>query len=150
LLLFGSEIKAILASELVEPRPNEQALPELLSTRYTSGSDTLFRGIHKLMPGHRLVFQDGAVAIGQYWDVPGRDATASCSTRSKRETVAEFRTLLEEAVRLRLMSDVPLGMFLSGGIDSSAIAAIMARQIDRPLQTFSVAFEERSCNELGY
>jgi asparagine synthase (glutamine-hydrolysing) len=152
-LLFASEIKALLASGLIEPRPNEAALPEVLSTRYVAGADTLFRNVYKLLPGHQLVFEHGQVRISQYWDVPvdepkraapGGDATAV-------QTYAhQFRELLEESVRLRLMSDVPLGMFLSGGIDSSAIAALMARMIDRPLQTFSVAFNDRACNELEY
>ena len=154
-LLFGSEIKAILASGLVEARPNYAVLPEVLSTRYTSGTETLFDGIHKLMPGHQLVFEDGRVCIRQYWDLPTRSAEASRSDwegqpSGERNVVERFRELLTESVRLRLMSDVPLGMFLSGGIDSSAIAALMARMIDRPLQTFSVAFKERAFNELEY
>jgi asparagine synthase (glutamine-hydrolysing) len=146
-LLFGSEMKAILASGLIEPAANESVLPEVLSTRYTAGAATMFRGIRKLLPGHCLVFENGAVLERQYWDVPvGERRSAS----ARRDWVAEFRDLLQESVRLRLMSDVPLGMFLSGGIDSSAIAAIMARQIDRPLQTFSVAFKDRAFNELEY
>jgi asparagine synthase (glutamine-hydrolysing) len=151
-LLFASEIKAILASGLIEPRPNEAALPEALSTRYVAGADTLFRGIHKLLPGHQLVFENGQVRIRQYWDVPA-GATKSAAPQNDAAVHAyarQFRALLEESVRLRLMSDVPLGMFLSGGIDSSAIAALMARMIDRPLQTFSVAFNERAFNELEY
>ena len=71
-LLFGSEIKAILASGLVEPQANEAVLPEVLSTRYTSGEETLFRGIHKLLPGHLLVFEGGEIKTRQYWDVPAR------------------------------------------------------------------------------
>jgi asparagine synthase (glutamine-hydrolysing) len=161
-LIFGSEIKAILASGLVEPRTNQAVLPEVLSTRYTSGDDTLFRGIHKLLPGHLLVFENGQIATRQYWDVPNRHTQGSglgaqsSTGGSPRpsaigpDVVGRFRELLEESVRLRLMSDVPLGMFLSGGIDSSAIAALMARMIDRPLQTFSVAFKDRAYNELGY
>jgi asparagine synthase (glutamine-hydrolysing) len=154
-LLFGSEIKAILASDLIEPEPNEAVLPEVLSTRYTSGHDTLFRGIHKLLPGHLLVFEGGDIRTRQYWDVPTRDHPSAsdaqrASLSGQRHPVERFRELLEESVRLRLMSDVPLGMFLSGGIDSSAIAAFMARMIDRPLQTFSVAFKDRAFNELGY
>src|SRR4051812_8383619 len=155
-LLFGSEIKAILASDLVEPQPNYAVLPEVLSTRYTSGSDTLFKGVYKLLPGHLLVFERGTIATRQYWDLPRRSADSvalpdrSASPSGERNVVARFRELLEESVRLRLMSDVPLGMFLSGGIDSSAIAALMARMIDRPLQTFSVAFKDRAFNELGY
>jgi asparagine synthase (glutamine-hydrolysing) len=154
-LLFASEIKALLASGLVDPVANEAALPELLSTRSIAGPETLFRGINKLLPGHLLVFEDGDVRVRQYWDVPigrpeGRHDGSRPEGRHHDDVVAEFRALLEESVRLRLMSDVPLGMFLSGGIDSSAIAALMARMIDRPLQTFSVAFEERACNELEY
>ena len=153
-LLFGSEIKAILASGLVAARANYAVLPEVLSTRYTSGDDTLFAGIRKLLPGHRLVFENGGVVTRQYWDVPPREAALDewrgRSAVSDREPLERFRELLEESVRLRLMSDVPLGMFLSGGIDSSAIAALMARMIDRPLQTFSVAFKDRAFNELEY
>ena len=146
-LLFGSEIKALLASGMVEAVANHAVLPEVLSTRYTSGEETLFRGIYKLLPGHRLVFEGGAVAIQQYWDLPTRTDSPESPAASP---VERFKELLEESVRLRLMADVPLGMFLSGGIDSSAIAAIMARMIDRPLQTFSVAFKDRAFNELEY
>jgi asparagine synthase (glutamine-hydrolysing) len=148
-LIFGSEIKAILASGLVEARANEGGLPELLGTRYLSGEETLFEGIHKLLPGHLLVYEQGRVTVRQYWDVPV-GAAAEAPVPTGREWVARFRALLEESVRLRLMSDVPLGMFLSGGLDSSAIAAIMARMIDRPLQTFSVAIKERAFSELTW
>jgi asparagine synthase (glutamine-hydrolysing) len=152
-LLFGSEIKAILASGEVDPQPNVDAIPELLGTRYLSGTETLFRGIHKLLPGHLLVFERGEVRTRQYWDVPvGRhDGLNELGRNPTPAQIGDrFLDLLEESVRLRLMSDVPLGMFLSGGIDSSAIAAIMASLIDRPLQTFSVAFKERAFNELEY
>src|SRR6185436_3425040 len=132
-LLFGSEIKAILASDLVKPEPNQTVLPELLSTRYTSSDETLFRGIRKLLPGHLLVFEGGEIRTRQYWDIPSRGDRPA---EGERSPVERFRELLEESVRLRLMSDVPLGMFLSGGIDSSAVAALMAGMIDRPLQTF--------------
>src|SRR3989454_520247 len=157
-LLFGSEIKAILASDLITPQANREVLSEILSTRYTSATDTMFRGIHKLLPGHLLVYERGGITTRQYWDVPAgrpeglRDAGRRAGLPSCRDgdIVADFLALLEESVRLRLMSDVPLGMFLSGGIDSSAIAALMARRIDRPLQTFSVAFKDRAFNELEY
>ena len=149
-LLFGSEIKALLAAGLLQPEPNAAALPEVLSTRYISGPETMFRGVHKLLPGHLLVFERGGTRIRQYWDVPARPAAGRQPPAGSRRVIAEFRDLLEESVRLRLMSDVPLGMFLSGGIDSSAIAALMARMIDRPLQTFSVAFKDRAYNELVY
>jgi asparagine synthase (glutamine-hydrolysing) len=148
-LIYGSEIKAILASGLIEADINAAALPEVLATRSVSGSETLFNGIHKLLPGHRLVFEDGRLSTSQYWDVPAGRQAPGCPATA-RDAVDEFRDRLSESVRLRLMSDVPLGMFLSGGIDSSAIAALMARQIDRPLQTFSVAFADHAFNELAY
>ncbi len=149
-LLFGSEIKAILASGLVSAEANEPAIPELLSTRYLSGTETLFKGIHRLLPGHLLVFEDGQVATRQWWDVPVGRENDEAATISDDRAVAEFRARLEDAVRTRLMADVPLGMFLSGGLDSSAIAALMAGMIDRPLQTFSVAFKQRAFSELDY
>jgi asparagine synthase (glutamine-hydrolysing) len=148
-LLFASEIKALVASGLYEPRVRETALPELLATRGVAGEETLFEGVYKLLPGHRLVFERGRIEVEQYWDVPHTEPAAA-PARSDEEWTARFRALLEESVRLRLMSDVPLGMFLSGGLDSSAIAAIMARLIDRPLQTFSVAFAERAYSELTW
>ncbi|HEY2150035.1 MAG TPA: asparagine synthase (glutamine-hydrolyzing) [Vicinamibacterales bacterium] len=157
-LLFGSEIKAILASDLVEPVANRPLFPELLSTRYLAGTDTLFRGVYKLPPGHLLVFEAGRVVTRQYWEVPMRDeagegfgkVTGTSRTPRPADVVGQFRELLKESVRLRLMADVPLGMFLSGGIDSSAIAALMAPMLDRPLQTFSVAFKERAFNEIAF
>ena len=149
-LIFGSEIKALLASSLIEPQVNDDALPEALGTRYVSGTGTLFRGIQKLLPGHLLVFQTGGIRVRQYWDVPVDRPKPEPHDFDPRDVVADFRTLLQESVRLRLMSDVPLGMFLSGGIDSSAIAALMAPMIGRPLQTFSVAFHDRAFNELEY
>ncbi|HKT78596.1 MAG TPA: asparagine synthase (glutamine-hydrolyzing) [Vicinamibacterales bacterium] len=148
-LAFASEIKALLASGLIEPEANDAVFPELLATRYVSGPETLFKGIHKLLPGHLLTFGENGVHIRQYWDLPQDQAGAVRATKPA-DIPAQFRSLFEEAIRLRLMADVPLGMFLSGGIDSSAVAALMAGMIDRPLQTFSVAFNDRACNELEY
>ncbi len=149
-LLFGSEIKAILESGLARAEANDRAIPELLSTRYLSGTETLFRGIHRLLPGHTLVFENGTVTTRQWWDVPVGRPRPDVERLSDDEAVVQFRARLEDAVRTRLMADVPLGMFLSGGLDSSAIAALMAGMIDRPLQTFSVAFEQRAYSELDY
>jgi asparagine synthase (glutamine-hydrolysing) len=149
-LLFGSEIKAILASGLLEPRAHEARLPELLGTRYITDEDTLFVGIRKLLPGHLLVFESGHATVREYWDVPHDAPEKEDRPVDDRAWVDQFRSLLDESVGLRLMSDVPLGMFLSGGIDSSAIAALMARRMDRPLQTFSVAFREREYSELAW
>ena len=149
-LLFASEIKAILESGLVPARPNERVLSEVLATRYTAGAETLFEGIYKLQPGHRLVYENGRIQISKYWDVPQDGADPELAGLPDVELVDRFRSLLQESVRLRLMADVPLGMFLSGGIDSSAVAALMAREVDRPIETFSVAFEDRAFSELTY
>src|SRR5256885_2948802 len=146
-LLFASEIKALLASTLIRANANHAAIPEVLGLRSTAGSDTMFRGIHKLQPGHLLIFEDGVVTERQYWDVPFKGSESRPTSR-RADVVSEFRSRLAESVRLRLMSDVPLGMFLSGGIDSSAIAAIIAGMIDRPLQTISVALKDRAVNQL--
>ena len=149
-LLFASEIKGILESGLIEARPNERVIPEVLATRYTSNTETMFQGIYKLLPGHRLVFENGRVAVRQYWDLPLDGLAPIHAHLSEQELVARFRDLLQESVRLRLMSDVPLGMFLSGGIDSSAVAALMTKAVDRPIETFSVAFADRAFSELEY
>jgi len=149
-LIFGSEIKTILESGLIRAEANEQALPELLGTRYLSGTETLFKGIYRLQPGHLLVFEKGAISIRQYWDIPAGQPSEELARLTDEQIVRRFRELLEESVRIRLMADVPLGMFLSGGLDSSAIAVLMAGMIDRPLQTFSVAFKQRAFSELDY
>jgi asparagine synthase (glutamine-hydrolysing) len=147
--LFASEIKAILETGLVPAEANEQRVPELLATRYISGAETLFTGIYKLLPGHTLTVEHGEVRVRQYWDVP-TGPTPDAPTRSDRELIGRFGELLDESVTLRLMSDVPLGVFLSGGIDSSVIAALMARRVGRPIETFSVAFRDRAFSELEY
>jgi asparagine synthase (glutamine-hydrolysing) len=149
-LLFASEIKGILESGLITARPNHAVLSEVLATRGTSGVDTLFEGIYKLLPGHRLIFENGRVRTERYWEVPLDGPDPELEGVGDAELIARFRSLLQESVRLRLMADVPLGMFLSGGIDSSAVAALMAREIDRPIETFSVAFADRRFSELEY
>jgi asparagine synthase (glutamine-hydrolysing) len=149
-LLFASEIKGILESGLIAPRANDAAIPELLGTRALAGEETMFRGVHKLLPGHVLTFERGLVRTRRYWDIPASGSTTGAPPKSRAEDVARFRALLDESIVLRLMSDVPLGVFLSGGIDSSAIAALMARHVTQPLQTFSVAFADRAYSELEY
>ena len=147
-LAFASEIKALLAAGVVRAELNRAVLPDLLANHAPSGDDTLFAGVRRLPAGHLLVWRDGAVTISQYWDVPvgGEDVAG----RTDESLVDEYADRLEEAVRLRLMADVPLGVFLSGGIDSAAITAITAGLISDPVKTFSVAFAERDANELAY
>ena len=146
-LVFGSEIKAVLASGLVRPALNEAMLPDYLANHAPSGNETMFAGILRLPPGHTLTWQDGQVSIERYWEL---HYAKPAQVRSEADLVAEFRERFREAVRVRLMSDVPLGMFLSGGIDSAAITAMMSTMVSDPIKTFSVAFAEREANELYY
>jgi asparagine synthase (glutamine-hydrolysing) len=106
----------------------------------------------RLAPGHTLTWQNGRITIHRYWDLPVARSSEGPppGSRAERALVAEFRERFTEAVRLRLMSDVPLGMFLSGGIDSAAITSAMAVLVKEPIRTFSVAFAEREANELEY
>jgi asparagine synthase (glutamine-hydrolysing) len=146
--VFGSEIKALLASGLVDAELNLRALPEYLAFGYLSGTDTLFAGVEKLMPGHTLeIGEDGALAIHSYWDLAANERTGS---RPKSYYVQCYRERLESAVKSHLMSDVPLGVFLSGGVDSSAVAALMTRLRREPVETFSVGYSESQYSELGY
>ncbi len=149
-LLFASEIKSILASGLIAAQPNDAVLPEVLATRYTSGAETLFRGIFKLLPGHRLVYENGTIRTEQYWDLPLDGPDPALAAIGEPGAAEQFRAMLQESVRLRLMADVPLGMFLSGGIDSSAVAALMTQEVQRPIDAFSVAFADRAFSELDH
>jgi asparagine synthase (glutamine-hydrolysing) len=148
-LYFASEIKALLAVNAVTPRLNVGALPDYLANHAPSGEETLFEGVRRLPAGCTLRWRDGIVSVERYWDL--RHAfDARTTVGHEREFVAEFATRFREAVRLRLMADVPLGVFLSGGIDSAAITATMSELVDAPVRTFSVAFTEREANELAY
>ena len=147
-LYFGSEIKTIFQASDLKPEINFQALPDYLANHATSGAETLYRGVKRLLPGHTLIWRDGALEVKKYWDV-SFSKTADHG-RSDKDFIAEWYELFRTSVRLRLMADVPLGMFLSGGIDSSAIAAVMSGMVDEPIKTFSVAFAEREANELAY
>jgi asparagine synthase (glutamine-hydrolysing) len=147
-IVFGSEMKAIVASGMVRASLREDALPDYLANHATSGEGTLLAGIKRLLPGHTLVWRNGEVRTRRYWDL--RFEAEAEDTRPDAELIAEYRDRLREAVRLRLMADVPLGAFLSGGIDSATITALMSQLVDEPIKTFSVGFAEREANELAY
>lgn len=150
-LYFASEIKSLFVARAVVPELNYAAVPDYLANHATSGEETLFRGVKRLLPGHTLYWRDGEVKISEYWDVHFSHESEDEERRlNDEEYIAEWKELFETSVRLRLMADVPLGMFLSGGIDSSAIAAVMSGIVDEPIKTFSVAFAEREANELEY
>lgn len=146
--LFASEIKALLEHPSVTATLNPEVLPEYLTFGYVSGSGTLFAGVQKLLPGHTLeVAESGHCEIRAYWDVPDEDVP---DRRPQRFYVQTYREMLEDAVRGHLMSDVPLGVFLSGGVDSSAVAALMTKIRKEPIETFSVGYSETEFSELGY
>jgi asparagine synthase (glutamine-hydrolysing) len=146
-LVFGSEIKVVLA-EGTQPKFNRQVLPEYLAFGYVSGNESFYEGILKLMPGHTVeVGLDGRVSIEPYWDLPVTDEDSS---HGETYYVENYRDLLEQAVNSHLMSDVPLGVFLSGGIDSSAVAALMTKLRHAPVETFSVGYAEDQYSELPY
>ena len=147
-LYFGSEIKTLLEAGAVKPDLNYAVFSDYLANHATSGEETLFRGVKRLLPGHVMTWRDGELTIRRYWDVDfSKDDNAP---RDDKTYVKQWSDLFRESVRLRLMADVPLGMFLSGGIDSSAIAAVMSGMVSEPIKTFSVAFAEREANELEY
>lgn len=148
-LWFGSEIKALLEAGAVRPALNRAILPDFLANHAPSGDETLFAGVRRLPPGHTLRWHAGGVTLTRYWDMPCGSADHA-DPRRDADLVAEYAERFTEAVRLRLMADVPLGMFLSGGIDSAAITAVMSGLVQGPIQTFSVAFAEREANELAY
>jgi asparagine synthase (glutamine-hydrolysing) len=151
LFAFASEIKALLGHPAISPRFEESLLSEYLNFGYCSGERTLFSGIRKLMPGHWLRLTPEELEIRQYWEIPCASAApVNCPKRDHQSWIAECRTRLEDAVRTRLMSDVPLGMFLSGGVDSSAIAALLKQMSSGPVKTFAVGYREQAFSELAY
>ncbi len=149
LFAFASEIKALLQHPDISARIEESALAEYLSFGYGNSDRTLFRGIRKLMPGHTLTLRlgDAAIEVRRYWELP---EARKEENRDEHTWIRDCRERLEEAVRTRLMSDVPLGMFLSGGVDSSAIAALIRRMASGPVKTFSVGYTESEFSELSY
>jgi asparagine synthase (glutamine-hydrolysing) len=150
--LFGSEIKALLCHPALEPRLNEDALSLYLTFASTPAPLTLFAGIEKLPPGHRLLVDadTGQRRLERYWQ-PLPDPVERGVQRDPEEYVERLEALVRESIRLRMMSDVPYGAFLSGGVDSSLNVALMAELADRPVSTFSVAIEgDAASDELAY
>ncbi len=147
--VFGSEIKALLAWPGIARRPNLAAIDQYLTLQYVPTPDTAFAGIHRVPPAHYLIVgPDAAPELVRYWELPEQRAarTLPSPAELQRELVAH----LEEAVRLRLIADVPLGAFLSGGVDSSAVVAMMARVGGGRVKTFSIGFPAREYDETRY
>jgi asparagine synthase (glutamine-hydrolysing) len=147
-LLFASEIKALLAHPQLKPEFNRKTLEEYLAFGYLAGEETMYKGVRKLMPGRTLMMDEsGEVEISSYWDL---EVNSSEGGRTRESYVREYRERLEESVRSHLMSDVPLGVFLSGGLDSSAVAALTARIRNDRIETFAVGYGEEGYSELPF
>jgi len=145
-LLFGSEIKAILAYPGPRPEVNWARVPDFLLYGSVYGEQTLFSGINELQPGHLMSVAAGRIDVRRYWDFPSGQ-TEERDDEAQRDRV---KHLLRQAVQRQLMSDVPLGAFLSGGVDSSLLVALMAELTAEPVKTFSIGFAEHGYNEFRY
>ncbi len=147
-LLFASEIKALLTFSGIQTGVDQEAVWDYLSYRYVPAPKTLFTNIRKLMPGSYAVWENGALNETRYYSPPDRQPYADGQTPP--DPVGAFLSLLEESVRIRMISDVPFGAFLSGGVDSSAVVGLMTRHSALPVKTFSVGFAETAYSELAY
>ena len=148
-LVFGSELKSLLEHPEIERTINPEAVDAYLTFGYVPDPLCILRGVRKLPPAHHLTYAAGRLALMQYWDFPFA-VEAGAPERRAEDYLEELRALLDEAVRIRLIADVPLGAFLSGGVDSSAVVGLMARHSERPVKTFSIGFNEDSYDELKY
>lgn len=144
-IVFGSELKAVLAYPDVPRSVDIAALDQYLTLEYIPAPRTIYQGVRKLLPGHWLIFQEGRLAVEPYWDIHFREPP-----KDKLTCVEMLTDLIRDAVRLRLVSDVPLGALLSGGIDSSTIVAFMSEASSMPVRTYSIGFDDRTYDELPY
>ncbi len=146
-LVFGSEIKAILAHPEVEAQADPEALDEIFTYWSTLSPRTFFKGVRELPPGSWMQVRDGRVTLEPWWEL---DFPEPGPVRSAEDCAAELRELLIDATRLRLRADVPVGAYLSGGLDSSTITAIIRTFTTNPLETFSIAFDDPAFDESGF
>ncbi len=145
-LIFGSEFQALLKHPAVSREVDHEALDEYMSYLCVPAPKTAFKQIRKLEPGHWLRWKDGAIETRRYW-LPDFSKKIKIS---EEEAIEETTRILRESTRLRMISEVPLGAFLSGGVDSSTVVALMAQESSRPVKTFSIGFEEQDYSELKY
>lgn len=145
-IIFASEIKSILQDPEISREVDINALDSYLTYQYVPAPETMFSGINKLPPAHSLVWENGKIKIERYWNLNFQNKI----NMAEDEFCQRILDLLTEATKIRLVSDVPLGVFLSGGIDSSAIVGLMSKLSTHPVKTFSIGFEEETFNELKY
>jgi asparagine synthase (glutamine-hydrolysing) len=144
--IFGSEIKSILKHKDVKRNICSQSLYDYFTLMYIPAPNTIFDGIYKLLPGHTLTLKAGKIKISEYWDID----FSRTEILSEQEWCERIIEKLTESIKLRMISDVPLGAFLSGGIDSSAVVALMAKLQHDPVKTASIGFEEKQFNETSF
>jgi len=145
--VFGSELKVLLEHGGMSREVDHGALDAYLTFGYVPEEMAIFKGVHKLEPGHFLQFKDGRITTRRYWDF---DFSKPELTDSESDIAAGLLERLRDAVEVRLISEVPLGAFLSGGVDSSAVVGLMSQILDQPVKTFSIGFNEDSFDELKY
>ena len=145
-IAFASELKALMLDPSVPNEMDERAVADFLTYQYVPGPRTIWKGVRKLPPAHYLIADAQGVRLARYWSLP-TDVDDGHPVGHYRERLLE---LLAESVRVRLLSDVPLGAFLSGGIDSSVVVAMMARAMSQPVKTFSIGFEHQDFSELEH
>ncbi|NQU73226.1 MAG: asparagine synthase (glutamine-hydrolyzing) [Candidatus Omnitrophica bacterium] len=145
-LVFASELNALLQDKGISRDIDLSSIDDFLNYQYIPAPFTIFKEVKKLPPAHFLIWEKGKVRIDRYWNL---DYSEKLNLREE-EYCERILSLLKEATKIRLISDVPLGAFLSGGIDSSAVVGIMAQLMDRPVKTFSIGFENKSFNETPY
>lgn len=145
-ILFGSELKALLAADGLSREIDKEGLCDYFSFGYVPAPKTIYRAVRKVRPGHYLVVSDGHVRESRYWDI----SFGEVDNRTEEQWCELLRHELCEATRIRLMSEVPLGAFLSGGIDSSSVVCMMTRSMERPVTTCSIGFQEKEYNEAEF
>jgi asparagine synthase (glutamine-hydrolysing) len=146
-LCFASEIKALLKTGMLRPELNLKSVDQYVTLNYTIGPETILKDIYKLMPGHVLEYTQNGAQISQYWDY----SMVQESSEQFEVCLENISKIIEDAVQMRLMSEVPLGAFLSGGVDSSVIVGVMSRLLDHPVKTFTVGYEDADeINELKF
>lgn len=148
-LLFASEVKALLKSGIVEGNIDSHALSDYLSLGYILAPKTILKGVKKLLPGHYLILEKGTVQTRKYWNLSECFFTRD-NVSSEKKFLEGLEYHIKKAVKRRMLSDVPLGSFLSGGVDSSTIASFMARESREKINTFSIGFNEASYDETSY
>ena len=147
--LFASEVRALLATGLVPRKINQHALADYFTYQTVHAPQTLIEGVQMLMPGHHILINKEGVKIQQYWS-PQKNFTEDAKSKSYNEVCDEVYDLLKASVKRRLISDVPFGAFLSGGIDSSAVVGLMSEVQQQPVKTFTIVFGEKEFSEAQY